>query len=341
MKSIFAWLSVMALAGFGACSLIYAEQDLRAKFSDPEVVRAVATGEKFVKEHAKHMSWAQWNIEPGKAGQPHSGSAEADWSAQSCDIKIDPNLTRVMWAASDGSHSSVEFVLLHELGHCQLYSQPRLGWRDAGFKGQAPDGLLDELLGLDSVLTEAGDRQINYFGLAHEAFADSFAIAWLIERGSKPEALMAIPNARAGSPMDRGHGVADASKAVIRGDWRAKGWGHERAARAAAAGMVLSFRGFEQLAELPAEQVVKIVASGWCNWLETSESAEFAVDGSNYWVGRVKPKGQPHARLAAAIPALEMPKWATRRLYEAGKVDQKSCEADAAKVLSAKYMAGS
>jgi hypothetical protein len=141
--------------------------------------------------------------------------------------------------------------------------------------------------------------------------------------------------------MDRVHGVTDASTSVIRGDWRTKGWGHERAARAATAAMLLSIRGFEQLAELPSDQLVKIVAGGWCNWLETDESKRFAGEGSNYWVGRVKTQGQPGADLATAIPELEMPKWATRRLYDGSQADHKSCSADAAKVLAAKYLSGS
>ena len=276
-----------------------------------------------------------------------SASAEADWAAKRCDVAIDPALVDKNWGATDGSATPLQFVSLHEMGHCHLYSTARLGWRDAGYKGAIPEGLLDELWAMDATVMGAEDRgAMNWFGLGHEAFADAFAMAWLIERGAKPEALAGIVNKRESESYgDRSHNVGPAGRFVVSGDWAAKGWSAERAGRAAAAIVVMG-TGFSNLLMLDAAGVRQTVATGWCQWTQIKEGDDFARAGYNYFLGRVGPPASEAQGMlmsgpawATPLPSLAMPRFALAKLRAGVRTPQeaKACVQEALVLLRERH----
>lgn len=329
-----------------ALAISTASQAQTAKLPDrsTEITRVQASVERFVQAHSPAADWARLKVEDGIGSDSHSATAEADWGSKTCPIHIDPARVVDHWGTADGRTSSLEFVALHELSHCLLYATQRLGWRDAGYKGDAPEGLLDEIWAMDAVSPAQGEDRINWFGLGHEAFADSLAVAWLMESsGADKSAFGNVSALRDGTPMDRGHDVGSASKWIADGGWQTQGWNHDRAARAAAARLLLSMPGFEPLTHLPLPRMADLIARHWCVWSRGADAEKFSKTGENFWLGKTaQPADGNGSTWATPLPALSMPAFAMTlvRPYTKGDVenpDESACVAAGIEVLAARF----
>lgn len=311
--------------------------------SDALTVARLTTS--FSRDHAPHMDWARVSIVSTAKTAAHSGSAEADWAAGRCDIVIDPAMVDKNWGATDGSATPLQFVALHEMGHCHLYSTPHLGWRDAGYAGSAPEGLLDELWAMDASVVGVEDRGgMNWFSLGHEAFADAFAMAWLVQKGTKPNALMGIVQKREADAFgDRAHNVAPAGRFALSDSWAGKGWSAERVGRAGAAQVVLG-TGFSNLLTLDPEAMRQLIAASWCQWTQIKEGQDFAAEAYNYYLGRVGAPAQKGMLMSATswtapMPDLVMPRFALSKLRTGVKTPQESeaCAQEGAALLRIRH----
>ena len=301
----------------------------------PEASASVAS---FKSAYGAEASWARWLPVSGAELAGGSADASADWVSGRCDVRFDAKAAKANWDFGGGALVPEDFVALHELGHCVFYKSPRLPWRQAGYVGPLSDGMLDEVAALDAVLDmRSAPERANWFGIAHEAFADALATAHLRRLGVSEADLARVAQARGQAPFDEVHDVGMASREAAKSGFQSGAAGAMESARVATAKTVLAARGFHLIAALDRDGAVQVIARGWCSWAHGPGGQGFKKAGGNPWLGRVVPTGGAQA-WSMPIPELVMPAWATARI-ESGAPPQgeEACMASAAEALRARY----
>lgn len=117
-----------------------------------------------------------------------------------CSIHIEPQKVFDFWPHNTPFERdlSLLFVLLHESGHCHLYSKTPFSWN-------IPEQsyLFNSFIELDAWLPP--DERSSWFAQTHEQFADLFAINHLIELGYSIEDLQFIQNTRGKLALNSSH----------------------------------------------------------------------------------------------------------------------------------------
>ena len=223
--------------------------------------------------------------------------ASVDWSRGLCLARVDPDLA----FGGPNPELGARLGASTAAAGCALRARPRLGWRDAGYKGSAPDGLLDELWATDAAMM--GDSQrYNWFRIGANGYAEAAAAGHAAMDGLAPaEISRSFDNLQSASfAGEQSSDPARSTAWMLAGSWRSKGWSLDRAARAAGARRALGFGGFALVAKLAPREISKIVASSWCQWQRAEEGGEVAYQGASSLLGTIHRDKERRAASAAA-----------------------------------------
>lgn len=210
--------------------------------------------------------------------------AAVDWPQNRCLARVDPDLA----FGGPNPDLGARLAVASATAGCALRARPHLGWRDAGYKGTAPEGLLDELWATDTAMMGEGQRY-NWFRMGANGYAEAAAAGLALLEGVPAHSILRVFD-EAESASFAGEQAGEPSRStawMLSGVWRSKGWTLDRAARAAGARRALGFSGFTLLATLPPREIAQIVASSWCQWQLSAEASEVAFQGANTLLGRI------------------------------------------------------
>lgn len=241
-------------------------------------------------------SWTQIDFAESAARttlRPYSVSV--DWSVPRCIAQIDQSLA----FGGSAPELGARLGLASAVAGCALRARPHLAWRDAGFKGPAPEGLLDELW--LSEVTMADEERTHWFRVGSKGYAEAAAAGSALVDGVAPSAIeQAFSDvSSAAFAAEQDYDPSGSTAWVTKGSWRSKGWSVERASRAAGARWVLGQNGFAIIAALPPSEIAYIVATSWCQWLRAEEASELAIEGSHPLLGTIH-QDAAHRRAAVA-----------------------------------------
>ena len=190
-----------------------------------------------------------------------SGNAEMEWGPNLCRVRIDPSKAKEFWGGPLYFEESLSFVALHEFGHCVFYQNQHLDWMKAGYTGSVPERMIDEYLLSDAIVDHI-DR-VGFLALAHEAYADAFAIQALRKEGVSWQTLDKIRVLREDSIFDKVHATADVFHLLHRGHY--EHLDPAQAARLVAAQFMLNNEDFSFVLRFMTKSNSSMyVANNWC-----------------------------------------------------------------------------
>lgn len=247
-----------------------------------------------------------------------SGNAEMQWGPDRCIIRIDPMKAEEFWGDKYFKHS-LAFVSLHEFAHCVYYKDLHLDWKKAGYRGSVEPRALDEYLVSDAVV-ELQDRA-GFLAIAHEAYADAFAIQAFRKLGFSWKSLEHIRTLREKSAFDKVHATGEVFNLLRKGNY--DHLDPVSAAKIVAAKFMMQEHNFKfVLGSMTGENSASFIVNNWCSFAVTEE--EYPVE--HPMLGKV-------VATDYFYPSLKMPQF-IKTQFEKNPVHWKdTCKNDASALL--------
>ena len=256
-------LSLMVMAGMLVVAFLMAPLRAAAPVEDKASIAARVVHEVANKYGIQEMLDFEFTTFGEDAHS--SGSAEMEWGPNVCRIRLDPAKAELFWSKVGTFEQSLMFVALHEMAHCLYYKHQQLDWKKAGYHGNVTDQALNEYL-LSDAVTESQER-VNFLSIAHEAYADAFAIQVLRQRGVSWQELDRIRELREQAVNDRVHATGKIYHLL--NNPRYDGRDALDAAREVTAKFMMQSPSFSFVVEhMTQENIQGFIVDGWCSWAQ-------------------------------------------------------------------------